>query len=1101
MTARFVADPVLAELKDFQRDTARHVFRRLYVDDPPAHRFLIADEVGLGKTFVARGIIAQAIEHLQDRVERIDVLYVCSNGQIAAQNLRRLRIPGVETQELAQRLTMLPLTARQLDRGRVNLIAFTPGTSFDLKRGSGRRDERLLLRLLLEMAWGEDVSFRTAGSFRAFQGGVQSFDRFKKAYRQFARTNRDSLEPTIVASFIEALGHADDTRDTGGPTMRERFDEIAYHCRDERVWRKAGWRDRRARSTFIGDLRDLLARACLQALEPDLIVLDEFQRFKHLLEDPNADGAQAATVLAHELFEFVDQDARSNARTLLLSATPYKMLTHADDTDEDHHADLLETVRFLVEHDDAQVQALRRWLSRFRSGLFQAGRDGGAAAREPRREVERILRRVMVRTERLAATPDRDGMLRDVVCEGLRLDPDEVRRFVADARLTRELGDVQDPLEFWKSAPYLLNFMDGYQFRKVFDHVVEEDGDQLADAVAATVRLDWDALARFEPIDPANFRLRWLQEDVIDRGAWQLLWMPPSLPYLTPAGPYADPTLQRFTKRLIFSSWRMVPTAVSALLSYEAERRMVSTGRESPAYTNTPQDRARRARLLEFTRSEGRLAGMPVFGILYPSVVLAREGDPLALARAAGGTTVSTREAIATVAKRFRGLLEDVRTALIDEGVTVRRDGPADQRWYWAAPIWLDWLDDAGHTDAFFQSVPAVVNAFTTGDEETGSTGLRDHIRRAQQTAFDENPEDEVWGPMPDDAPDVLARMALAGPGVVALRALARVSGIPVDDLTLRFASCQVAWGIRSLFNTPEVIELVRGLLPGDPYWQRVLDYAIDGNLQAVLDEYAHVLAPAEGYIGRPGPAEVTTLAAAMASSVHLRTANYGVGRVELADGRVPPPRTERMRAHFAVRLSGGRSDEGGQQREGEVRDAFNSPFWPFVLTTTSAGQEGLDFHQFAHAIVHWNLPSNPVDLEQREGRVHRFKGHAVRRNVAAVHGAVGLVATGDPWQAMFDAAHAVRDGGVTEIVPYWVHADREGAAIERYVPALPLSRDHGRATTLRRAVASYRLAFGQPRQDELLAYLAGEVDADELARLADELRIDVSPNGFGPMV
>jgi ERCC4-related helicase len=66
------------------------------------------------------------------------------------------------------------------------------------------------------------------------------------------------------------------------------------------------------------------------------------------------------------------------------------------------------------------------------------------------------------------------------------------------------------------------------------------------------------------------------------------------------------------------------------------------------------------------------------------------------------------------------------------------------------------------------------------------------------------------------------------------------------------------------------------------------------------------------------------------------------------------------------------------------LRRAFNSPFWPFVLTSTSVGQEGLDFHLYCHAVVHWNLPSNPVDLEQREGRVHRFKGHAVRRNIAA---------------------------------------------------------------------------------------------------------------------
>ena len=85
--------------------------------------------------------------------------------------------------------------------------------------------------------------------------------------------------------------------------------------------------------------------------------------------------------------------------------------------------------------------------------------------------------------------------------------------------------------------------------------------------------------------------------------------------------------------------------------------------------------------------------------------------------------------------------------------------------------------------------------------------------------------------------------------------------------------------------------------------------------------------------------------------------------------------------------------------REGQVRAAFNSPFWPFVLASTSVGQEGLDFHLYSHAVVHWNLPANPVDLEQREGRVHRYKGHAVRTNVAAAYGArPEVVAADDPW-------------------------------------------------------------------------------------------------------
>ena len=44
---------VLEGLKDFQRQTVEYVFRRLYLDDDHVRRFLIADEVGLGKKLEA----------------------------------------------------------------------------------------------------------------------------------------------------------------------------------------------------------------------------------------------------------------------------------------------------------------------------------------------------------------------------------------------------------------------------------------------------------------------------------------------------------------------------------------------------------------------------------------------------------------------------------------------------------------------------------------------------------------------------------------------------------------------------------------------------------------------------------------------------------------------------------------------------------------------------------------------------------------------------------------------------------------------------------------------------------------------------------------
>ena len=153
------------------------------------------------------------------------------------------------------------------------------------------------------------------------------------------------------------------------------------------------------------------------------------------------------------------------------------------------------------------------------------------------------------------------------------------------------------------------------------------------------------------------------------------------------------------------------------------------------------------------------------------------------------------------------------------------------------------------------------------------------------------------------------------------------------------------------------------------------------------------------------------------------------------------------------------------------MREAFNSPFWPFVLATTSVGQEGLDFHLYSHAVVHWNLPANPVDLEQREGRVHRYKGHAVRKNLAATYPRAALARKdGDPWQALFTRMTR-RRSTANDLVPSWVFANGP-ARIERLVPALPFSRDEARLAGLKRSLAAYRLAFGQPRQEDLIAFL-----------------------------
>jgi len=150
-------EAILAPLKPFQRRTVEHAFHRLFKAPDSTARFLVADEVGLGKTLVPRGIIARAIEYMWDDVERIDIVYICSNQNIARANLPKLHVSGEEERSysLATRLTMLAteMAPREGEPGvadsKLNFVSFTPGTSFNMGHSAGKADERRVLFHLL----------------------------------------------------------------------------------------------------------------------------------------------------------------------------------------------------------------------------------------------------------------------------------------------------------------------------------------------------------------------------------------------------------------------------------------------------------------------------------------------------------------------------------------------------------------------------------------------------------------------------------------------------------------------------------------------------------------------------------------------------------------------------------------------------------------------------------------------------------------------------------------------------------------------------------------------------------------------------------------
>jgi hypothetical protein len=237
--------------------------------------------------------------------------------------------------------------------------------------------------------------------------------------------------------------------------------------------------------------------------------------------------------------------------------------------------------------------------------------------------------------------------------------------------------------------------------------------------------------------------------------------------------------------------------------------------------------------------------------------------------------------------------------------------------------------------------------------------------------------------------------------------------------------------------------------------------------------------------------ASLAKFADAAASAIALRPSRYE------AFDPLAPDRPIAFTSRFALRYGGRRQNEE-TSRQPEIRSAFNSPFWPFVLATTSVGQEGIDFHWWSHAVLHWNTPANPVDFEQREGRVDRFAGHAVRRNISHRHGReILLSGHPNPWQVAYRVG-ADETGTYGEFAPEWVYPGP--AKVERHVAPYPLSVDLTRLSKVKEDLALYRLTFGQPRQEDMLELLRHRGVADQPDRLR-ELGLNLAPPGSGSIV
>jgi len=958
---------------------------------------------------------------------------------------------GLSQPDTASRLTLLPIELADLTAKRINFVSFTPGTTFNLRSSTGIMRERALLYHMLSDSTTEVDPEGIRRMLRCW-ASVDSWDHY---------TTGRQPEP-----YNERLAHEFCQRVHQDEALCERLQQLAEEYMEHYGNPHQQLRYRRDRA--IGKLREILSEVCVKVLEPDLVILDEFQRFRDLLT-----GGTPAAKLAKRLMDFRDPVAGTRARVLLLSATPYKMYTLNTETDEDHYRDFWSTLDFLYQ-DPEQLEDLKEDFAEYRKGLLDPQAYGTERLTDTRDRIRHRLLKVMSRTERVPATKNRDSMIRG----------QEPRTFpepgdLEDARAIQELARLlysQSIVEYWKSSPYLLNVMKGYKIKELFEDSLTQPSKELLKALdkVDSHLLKAADINTYTRLNPANPSLRLLINRTIDNGLWKLLWMPPSLPYTIPAGPYEG--IPQATKALIFSAWNVVPDAIAAVCSYEAERRMVTATEPNIGYRELSD---RKSAFLSFTMRHGEPARMTSLAMTFPSPTLARLIDPLEEA-VNSGAPIPYEELVTTATARAAELIRPLRK-YAGESVF------PDRRWPWASlalmakdnPETIDWITSRW-------------KYLGTGSQrDTGEdSGFTEHVE-----LFGEASRGKLdLGSIPEDLPQTMAYLALGSPAVCALRALRRVAPtLAYDDPALMTAAAGVANAFRTMLNLPETQCLLQMTKAGDSLWEKALVYAIQGNLQATMDEYMHVLRESLGLIDHNDRETVTEISEAIQDALSIRTSLLYLD--EFSRSRwTRRINTERfsVRCRFALRFADIKDDSNAVlHRAGIVREAFNSPFRPFILASTSIGQEGLDFHTYCHQVWHWNLPSNPVDLEQREGRVHRYKGHAIRKNVASKYGINVLSQHGDPWKMLFAQAEQDREEHQNDLVPFWLFEDMTAPyKVERIVPILPFSKEAGRLENLSKALAVYRIVFGQSRQEDLSFY----IDCESTHMLARNYYIALIP-------
>lgn len=990
------------EYTDYQKRAIRRIVDS-YMGECTSGRFLLADEVGLGKTIIARGVIrclmcklleqeiaGKSGEQIKNEADYyyFNVIYICSNTNIAKQNEEKLGLGKNEDEGWTNRASCLSwkvfnsskyevefqavlqdyykvygndhtyesLARVKALKTRLRILPMTQRTSIDIK-GRGKVEER-------EYLYRRIRDFISAEASR----GNEDFEKMMGLYMTKCKCDEEFNK---ACSIIRDSSNGDEY-------------EIENFYSTWQIVRKG------------------FAEITMDWLDCGLVIMDEFQNFKEIIGQASDDEE---SIIRKVLEQESDGEDR-NPYVLMLSATPFRMYmsknADQDETDTDtagtENASIYDVCRFLEKGGGTNgMSVISSSLEAYKTALekySRSDRESKENVLEKKNAFERQMGSVFTRMERINVlrelredgTDAEDTDKQEIGCGGIKALLDYTNELVEyDTGNGRYHIGTGTATAYAERIPYVLSFMnrgnkqaggdDGYKIKGNFDkdvdagkiryknnskcYILEDDFkdmsktlgewhgvyEKVLEYILDIESMDIDSMLKSGKYNGMT------REDVLlnHPGAARLLWVPSVVGWKELKGAFAEH--KNFGKTIMFSDRVVVPRAMAGLISREVTRRLIWW-------------------------------------------ILKQEQDK----------SITEKE-LQDFQKSAKEILEQI--------LGLVTGSEEDREW-----------DNNG--DEGIIKIKSVGRIFTTS-----ASGLF-----------------AVWSEM----------------------------GLPIKRNKEGFA-------LRDSGGTLQMDE--------DSLRKSIIDYCEEGKLQYVLQELE--------YIG-------DTVGVHEVKKIYITLYDQKEGRLNALIAKDGQKRTISSIDTYYARCIGSSNDDDNVSSIADLQAAFNSPFAPFVFATTSIGQEGLDFHNYADRIVHLSIPANPTDFEQREGRINRYNCLAVRKAVMEWYGNKEETRIcADDIPKLLDNAFEAAKASLCEegnqklncgIIPHWLVARKkddnklEVAGIKRLVPYFYNSSMMEKYHNMLKLLQLYRSVIGQADADELLERLMVNKKETDV----QELYVDFSP-------